>query len=49
MPDVETVDVPERVVAIADDLDIPELSFQEDEPAHALTISTPNSPAFSPT
>ncbi len=33
MPDVETVDVPERVVAIADDLDIPELSFQEDEPA----------------
>lgn len=33
MPDVETVDVPERVVAIADDLDIPELNFQEDEPA----------------
>ncbi|WJI52966.1 hypothetical protein NLY44_10000 [Mesorhizobium sp. C089B] len=33
MPDVETVDVPERVVAIADDLDIPELSFEQDEPA----------------
>jgi hypothetical protein len=27
VPDVETVDVPERVVALADDLDIPELSF----------------------
>ncbi|RWM14490.1 MAG: SPOR domain-containing protein [Mesorhizobium sp.] len=33
MPDVETVDVPERVVALADDLDIPELDFHEDEPA----------------
>lgn len=33
MPDVETVDVPERVVALADDLDIPELNFDEDEPA----------------
>ncbi|MBZ9733702.1 SPOR domain-containing protein [Mesorhizobium sp. CA18] len=33
MPDVETVDVPERVVALADDLDIPELSFEEDQPA----------------
>jgi hypothetical protein len=33
MPDVETVDVPERVVALADDLDIPELSFEQDEPA----------------
>ncbi|KUM27881.1 sporulation protein [Mesorhizobium loti] len=32
MPDVETVDVPERVVALADDLDIPELSFEEDQP-----------------
>ncbi|TPM31518.1 SPOR domain-containing protein [Mesorhizobium sp. B2-3-4] len=32
MPDVETVDVPERVVALADDLDIPELHFEEDEP-----------------
>lgn len=29
MPDVETVDVPERVVALADDLDIPELHFDE--------------------
>ncbi|WP_027167256.1 SPOR domain-containing protein [Mesorhizobium sp. WSM3224] len=35
MPDVETVDVPERVVALADDLDIPELSFEEDQPAAA--------------
>lgn len=35
MPDVETVDVPERVVALADDLDIPELHFEEDEPASA--------------
>ncbi|MEP6566520.1 MAG: SPOR domain-containing protein, partial [Mesorhizobium sp.] len=35
MPDVETVDVPERVVALADDLDIPELNFDEDEPAAA--------------
>ncbi|BAV45814.1 Sporulation domain-containing protein [Mesorhizobium loti] len=35
MPDVETVDVPERVVALADDLDIPELHFEEDEPATA--------------
>ncbi|RUX90432.1 SPOR domain-containing protein, partial [Mesorhizobium sp. M7D.F.Ca.US.004.01.2.1] len=33
MPDVETVDVPERVVALADDLDIPELHFEEDQPA----------------
>lgn len=33
MPDVETVDVPERVVALADDLDIPELSFEEDQPS----------------
>ena len=33
MPDVETVDVPERVVALADDLDIPELNFDDDQPA----------------
>ncbi|PAP92217.1 sporulation protein [Mesorhizobium wenxiniae] len=33
MPDVETVDVPERVVALADDLDIPDLDFNDDEPA----------------
>ncbi|ESZ10833.1 SPOR domain-containing protein [Mesorhizobium sp. L48C026A00] len=32
MPDVETVDVPERVVALADDLDIPELDSNEDAP-----------------
>ncbi|BCG94206.1 SPOR domain-containing protein [Mesorhizobium sp. 131-2-1] len=31
MPDVETVDVPERVVALADDLDIPELDFEEEK------------------
>ncbi|OJU52049.1 MAG: hypothetical protein BGO03_18525 [Mesorhizobium sp. 61-13] len=29
-PDVETVDVPERVVALADDLDIPEVSFESE-------------------
>jgi hypothetical protein len=33
VPDVETVDVPERVVALADDLDLPELAFEEDRPA----------------
>lgn len=33
MPELETVDVPERVVALADDLDIPELEFEEDQPA----------------
>ncbi|UCI05095.1 SPOR domain-containing protein [Mesorhizobium sp. B1-1-8] len=33
VPEVETVDVPERVVALADDLDIPELNFEEDQPA----------------
>ncbi|TIT97306.1 MAG: hypothetical protein E5W39_18675, partial [Mesorhizobium sp.] len=33
MPDVETVDVPERVVALADDLDIPDLDFNDDQPA----------------
>ncbi|GAA4112536.1 SPOR domain-containing protein [Aminobacter aganoensis] len=36
-PDVETVDVPEKAVALADDLDIPELSFEDD---------TPPAPAF---
>ncbi|WP_292580309.1 SPOR domain-containing protein, partial [Mesorhizobium sp.] len=35
VPDVETIDVPERVVALADDLDIPELSFEDDQPAAA--------------
>src|SRR5690606_9257826 len=32
MPDIETIDVPERVVALADDLDLPEVAFEEDEP-----------------
>lgn len=31
-PDIETVDVPEKAVALADDLDIPELSFEDDAP-----------------
>ncbi len=35
IPDVETVDVPERVEALADDLDLPELVFEEDRPASA--------------
>jgi hypothetical protein len=29
MPEVETVEVPERVVALADDLDIPDFAFEE--------------------
>ncbi len=33
VPDVETIDVPERVEALADDLDLPELVFEEDRPA----------------
>ena len=32
-PDVETIDVPEVAVAIADDLDIPDLAYERDEPA----------------
>ena len=36
VPDVETVDVPERVEALADDLDLPELTFEEDQPAMAF-------------
>jgi hypothetical protein len=32
-PDVETIDVPETAVAVADDLDIPELAYERDEPA----------------
>lgn len=35
IPDVETVDVPERVQALVDDLDLPELAFEEDRPAPA--------------
>jgi len=31
-PDIETVEVPEQAVALADDLDIPELTFEEDVP-----------------
>ena len=34
-PDVETIDIPETAVAIADDLDIPELAYEQDEPARA--------------
>jgi hypothetical protein len=34
MPDIETVDVPEQAVALADDLDLPELAY-EDEPTLA--------------
>ncbi|WP_269930024.1 SPOR domain-containing protein [Aminobacter sp. HY435] len=31
-PEIETVDVPEKAVALADDLDIPELAFEDDTP-----------------
>ncbi|HEV2901266.1 MAG TPA: SPOR domain-containing protein [Pseudaminobacter sp.] len=31
-PDIETVDVPEQAVALADDLDIPEVAFEENVP-----------------
>ncbi|MEP9371656.1 SPOR domain-containing protein [Mesorhizobium sp. KR1-2] len=31
-PDIDTVDVPEQAVALADDLELPELSFEEDVP-----------------
>jgi len=34
-PEIETIDVPEQAVALADDLDIPELPFEEDEPVAA--------------
>lgn len=34
-PEIETVDVPENAIALADDLDLPELAFEEDEPAQA--------------
>jgi hypothetical protein len=33
IPDIETIDVPEQAVALAEDLDIPELAFEEDVPA----------------
>ncbi|MBN9237850.1 MULTISPECIES: SPOR domain-containing protein [Phyllobacteriaceae] len=35
VPDIETMDVPERVVALADDLDIPEVPFEQDKPESA--------------
>ena len=35
MPEVETVDIPEAAVAFADDLDIPELAYDQDTPATA--------------
>lgn len=34
-PEIETIDVPEQAVALADDLDIPELTFEEDVPVAA--------------
>jgi len=33
IPDIETVDVPEQAVALAEDLDIPEVAYEEDVPA----------------
>jgi hypothetical protein len=33
VPDIETVDVPEAPVAYADDLDLPEVSLEEEKPA----------------
>jgi SPOR domain len=33
VPDIETVEVPEAAVALADDLDIPEVAFDDDLPA----------------
>ncbi|CAM5608893.1 hypothetical protein MAUB1S_10328 [Mycolicibacterium aubagnense] len=35
VPDIETMDVPERVVALADDLDIPEVPFEQDKPENS--------------
>lgn len=35
VPEIETVDVPEKAVALADDLDIPELSFEDETPPAA--------------
>lgn len=34
-PEIETVEVPERAVALADDLDIPDFRFENDRPAAA--------------
>jgi hypothetical protein len=35
-PDIETIDVPEHAVALADDLDIPELAVEENVPPPAV-------------
>jgi hypothetical protein len=35
-PDIETIDVPEQAVALADDLDIPELAVEENVPPPAV-------------
>lgn len=36
LPEIDTVDVPDRAVALADDLDIPELPFGDDEPVATM-------------
>lgn len=35
VPEIETVDVPEPAIALADDLDLPSLDYEEDEPQKA--------------
>ncbi|MEO9337059.1 SPOR domain-containing protein [Mesorhizobium sp. SB112] len=35
IPDIETIDVPEQAIALADDLDLPELAHEEDVPSAA--------------
>ncbi len=48
-PDVETIDVPEAAVALADDLDIPELAYEQDEqPICSTMTSMPTLPGHSP-
>lgn len=57
-PDIETVDVPEQAVALADDLDIPEVAFEENVPPQpvfddldaefASLLSDMNSPEKTP-
>ena len=34
-PDIDTMDVPEKAVALADDLDIPDIAFDDDQPLAA--------------
>ncbi|MCV3243497.1 SPOR domain-containing protein [Mesorhizobium sp. ZC-5] len=34
-PDIDTMDVPEKAVALADDLDIPDIAFEDDQPLAA--------------